>query len=300
MRFGIQLPTFGPTAARSAIEECARRCEDLGYDSIWANDHVLVPRRLDPPYGRILECLTTLALAGAITHRVKLGTSILVLPQREPVLTAKQLATLDVLSEGRVICGVGAGYVDDEFEFLGASPRHKGARLESYLGVMRALWSEGEIQCEGEWEKLNDGVFGPRPVHGADLPIWIAGNSERAIQRAARLGDAWHPAGISPAQIEGGIARLRTQDGKRRVRVALKVRAGLTEVCQRPDGQRSPSEVDHPYELLGTVEEVRDELRAFQRLGVDYVVMFMFHSSPQELYQSLALFAGQVMPEFVS
>jgi len=298
MRFGIQLPTFGPTAGRDLLGQCARLCEQLGYDSIWANDHVLVPKRLDPPYGYIFECLTTLSFVAAVTERVRIGTSVLIVPQREPVLAAKQVATLDVLSGGRVICGVGTGYVDDEFRFLGADTRHRGARLDACLGVMRGLWSGDASGLPTEWASLTEGRFGPLPPQGSRLPIWIAGNSDRAIERAARVGDAWHPAGVSPDELAAGVRKLGLIVGDRPVEIALKVRAGLAEVTGRPDDQRSPTEVNHAYELYGRVPEVIAALRAFEMLGVGYVVMFMFHRTADELRQSLETFAELVMPHF--
>lgn len=130
--------------------ETAQAAEALGYDSVWVNDHIMVPPRLEPPYGRIMECIVTLAAVSAVTSGVRLGTSVLVLPQRPPIVTAKQLATLDVLSGGRLICGVGAGYVEEQFDFLGADFSDRGALLDEYIDVLRHLWSTGGSGYKGQ------------------------------------------------------------------------------------------------------------------------------------------------------
>ena len=141
MQFGVALPHFSRMASRKAVLTTAREAEALGFDSVWTTDHVLMAADQPEPYGTILEAFITLTYVAAVTERVRLGTSVIVLPQREPVLVAKQAATLDVLSNGRVILGVGVGWNEREFGFLGASFNDRGRRLDEYIQALRVLWS---------------------------------------------------------------------------------------------------------------------------------------------------------------
>src|ERR671939_408171 len=163
MRFGVALPHFSRLASREAVVATAREAEALGYDSVWVTDHVLMAADQPEPYGTILEAAVTLTFVAALTERVRLGTSVIVLTQREPVLVAKQEATLDVLSNGRLILGVGAGWNEREFGFLGASFHDRGRRLDEYIQVLRTLWSAPEPRYVGQFICFGEVSFQPRP-----------------------------------------------------------------------------------------------------------------------------------------
>jgi probable F420-dependent oxidoreductase len=297
VKFGLQLPTFGPTANSELIMSCARQAEHLGFDSLWTNDHVLIPRHLVIPYETILECLVVLSAVAAITNRVRLGTSVLVLPQRNPVLLAKQLATLDVISNGRLICGLAAGYVSEEMTFLGAEFGHRGEAFEEYLAAMRHLWRHGGGTFHGRWVHFDEAVFAPRPVQGSALPIWIGGNGARAIARAANLADGWHPGALSPAEVAAGILTLRELAPARRVTVSVKLRVKFPWSTGF-DAQRSPTEYSHQHDLVGDVDEVCRELEQYQAAGVEHFVAFFYHGDEAELSKSIRVFAEKVMPAF--
>ena len=297
-RFGVQLPTFGPTATSQLIVDTARAAEALGYDSVWVNDHVMVPPRLEPPYGRIMEAVVTLATVSAVTDHILLGTSCLILPQRPPIVTAKQLATLDVLSGGRLICGVAAGYVEEQFGFLGAQFGQRGSTLDEYVDVMRHLWSTGGGSYQGSLVNFSGALFGPQPARGGGVPIWIGGNGRAAIARAARTGDAWHPAGLTAPELSAGVAALRSAAAGRPVGVTLKLRAGLTEVVDRYADQVSPAAAGHAFELVGRTEQVRGWLESYQSAGCEHLVLFFFHVGPDDLERSMSLFAEKVARHF--
>jgi len=176
----------------------AQGAEELGFRSVWATDHLLVPTENYRPYGRLLEALTLLSFLATKTKEVRLGTSVLIVPMRNPVEVAKQVATIDVLSGGRALLAVGAGWLEKEFRFLNANFAQRGAFLDESIRLVRALWSQERINFQGKFFNIADGVFEPKPVQGGGPPIWVGGNSRSAMRRAARLGDGWHPVGPDP------------------------------------------------------------------------------------------------------
>ncbi|HEY7870725.1 MAG TPA: LLM class F420-dependent oxidoreductase, partial [Methylomirabilota bacterium] len=214
---------FGPVGTRHNVLTFARRMEALGYDSLWASDHVVIPHRITSRYpysptGQFplgpevpfLEPLTTLAVVAGVTQRVTLGTSILVLPHRNPVLAAKMAATLDHLSEGRLVLGVGVGWMREEIELLGGSYDRRGAWSDEALAVMRACWRQARTAHRGEFFSFDDiGVF-PKPTRG-DIPVLIGGHTPRALRRVVELGDGWHAAFITPEALKTDIGRLRDE-----------------------------------------------------------------------------------------
>lgn len=213
MHIGICLPNYGRASSPEAIREVAQAAESLGFDSLWTTDHILVPEAHYEPYGRIFETWTTLAYVAALTQRVRLGTSILLLGLRNPVLVAKQAATLDQLSNGRLILGIGAGWLAPEFENLGMSFRRRVRFLEEGIALMRTLWTNPRPRFQGRFFRIQDAVFEPLPVQPGGPPIWIGGNTEAAVRRAARLGDGWHPVGLDPETLRTRVAQLRTWSG---------------------------------------------------------------------------------------
>jgi probable F420-dependent oxidoreductase len=296
VRFGLQLPTYGPTAEPGAIARTAGLAESLGFDSVWTNDHVLVPSRLTNPYGRIFEAITTLAWVAAWTERLRLGVSVLILPQRDPILAAKQLATLDVLSDGRLIAGFAAGYVEEEFAFLRAPFRERGRLLVEYLEAMRALW-RGEPSFAGEHVSFDDAVFGPLPAQGARVPVWLGGTSTAALRRAAAHADAWHPAGIDAQTVAAKHDELRTLAGAREIGVALKIRTRLAGTTRSERQSASAAYFPDAVELAGSPDDLVGQLDRYRAAGVTDVVTFFFHKDEAELARALGVYAAEVMPQ---
>ncbi|HEY2715041.1 MAG TPA: TIGR03619 family F420-dependent LLM class oxidoreductase [Solirubrobacterales bacterium] len=287
MRFGLQLPSYGPVAGPEAIAAAATRAEQLGFDSLWTSDHVLVPSRI-ARFATIYEAMTTLVWAAAHTERIRLGPSVVILPQRDPVLAAKQLAMVDVLSGGRLIAGLGAGYVEEEFAFLGARYAGRGATLERHLEVMRALWA-GETDYAGESASFADARFGPLPVQGERIPIWLGGNSAPALRRAARIADAWHPGYLGAEALAAKVGELRELAGERRVEVAIKLR-----VSTGPGDDLSP---DAPApDVGGTPAQVRDQLRRYEEAGADHAVVVFPVETRAAFERELESFAAEAMP----
>ncbi len=223
MRFGCHLPAFGQASTREVVLGFARAMERLGYDSLWVSDHVVVPWRIAPryPYSKtgdfplppttdFLEPLTLLALVAGVTEHVSLGTSVLVLPHRHPVLVAKVAATLDRLAPGRLILGVGVGWMQEEIELFGVPYQGRGVWSDEAIRVMRACWSHEERTSHaGRFFRFQDlGVF-PKPAQ--PIPIWVGGDTPAALRRVATLADGWHAAFPTAEELRPALERLREE-----------------------------------------------------------------------------------------
>jgi probable F420-dependent oxidoreductase len=190
VHLGVLLPNYGPGSTASGIREIAEAADELGLDSVWATEHIIVgPEGVDP-YGRVFDPLVTLGWIAGLTTRVALGTSIVLVPLHNPIHLAKEAATLQELSGGRVRLGVGMGWHEDEFRFMGVEFAGRGQRGDEALRLMRVLWG-GERSFEGVHWSFEDATFGPVPATPPE--IWVGGGSVRAIRRARELGDVWHP-----------------------------------------------------------------------------------------------------------
>lgn len=221
MHVGVILPSAGPKCSPERLLTAARWAEELGYQSLWVTDHVALPLecashypyrshgRWDyPPETPWLDPLLALGWAGAVAPSLQLGTSVLVAPLRHPVLLAKQVATLDYLSGGRAILGIGAGWMAEEFATMGVSFANRGRRLDEMVALMRACWSGETVDFQGEFYQVAGFKMHPRPARG-DVPIIWGGHSDAALRRVARLGDGWHPTQIPLDALADGVARLR-------------------------------------------------------------------------------------------
>jgi len=289
MEFGCHLPVYGPAATREALLAFARRMETLGYDSLWASDHIVIPWRITskypynetgdfplPPTANFLEPLTALALVAGATERIRLGTTVLVLPHRHPVLAAKMLATLDHLAPGRVILGAGVGWMREEIELFGVAFEQRGAWSDEALRIMKACWREEHPSFRGAFVSFDPLGFAPKPARGT-IPIWIGGHTPRALRRVAELGDGWHAAFPSAEKLKGGLAELaaacRTA-GRHLKSLTLSARLGV------------PARYD-PDALVR-------EIRALAELGVRHLVLESRVRDLADMIQIYERFAAEV------
>ncbi|MFZ3235284.1 MAG: TIGR03619 family F420-dependent LLM class oxidoreductase [Stellaceae bacterium] len=209
MRVGIHLPHIGRKAGPDAIRRAAVQAEELGFDDVWTSEHIIVPKGAPyPPSPIFYDPVLTLTWAAAYTRRVGLGTSVLVLPMRHPLPLAKELATLQNLSEGRLILGAGVGWLEAEFAALGVPFRERGRRMDEGIAMMRAVWSDDPVSFSARVVPavIDDMRMQPQPVK--PIPIWIGGSSEPALKRALRL-DGWHGSRVTPEQAAPIVNRLR-------------------------------------------------------------------------------------------
>ena len=289
MDIGCHLPVYGPAATREALTLFARRAEALGYDSLWVSDHVVIPHRIRSryPYNAtgdfpltpdtdFLEPIVVMALVAGVTSKIRLGTSVLVLPHRHPVLAAKMLATLDHLAPGRVILGAGVGWMKEEIELFGVKHERRGAWSDEAIRVMRACWKDGRVSFKGEFFTLDDLGVRPRPAAGS-IPIWIGGHTGRALRRVATLGDGWHAAFPTPDKMREGIAELNkacAREGRDPATLTLSARVGLP--------------------ARKTAEESLAELRALRDMGVNHVILESRMRDIPEMTATYERFAKEV------
>ncbi len=231
MRLGIHLPQFREPVSGPALTRAARDAEAAGADDLWVSDHLILPPGSTAPPSSFHDALTVLSWAAAATSRAGLGTSVLVVPYRHPVVVAKALASIDALSGGRVIAGLASGWMASEFAALGVPFAGRGARTDEAIACCRALW-RGETAFTGRHVRFTDAGIAPPPARPGGPPVWIGGDSDAGIARAVRLGDAWHTTVSDEAGLRGRLAALRAAlDAAGRPRdtltVSVRVRADL-------------------------------------------------------------------------
>ncbi len=271
MRFGFLLPNLlSPVANAHALITTARLAEEVGFDSIWATDHILMPNEF-PRFGNGTEALTTLTYLAGITQRVALGTSVLVLPMRNPIIVAKQLASLGHLSGRALIVGVGVGWNEQEYNYLNANFHQRGKLLDEYISILRTLWTQENPEHDGTY-KFSGATFSPRLE--SPPQIWIGGESEAAIQRAAKLGDGYHPNLRKNMDYRAVTEKIRAWSGDRQVTMSVRTTLDLR---------------------AGTAGEL-EELRQLQQAGLEYPVVGFKHETLEDLTRAMELFGREVMP----
>jgi probable F420-dependent oxidoreductase len=228
MRFGLFGVNFGPCAEPEVQRRVALAAEEVGFESLWTGEHVVMPVRDNPvpiaPETPFLDSIVTLTRLATLTTRIRLGTGILILPLHNPVMVAKALASLDVVSGGRLIAGFAAGYTEAEFRAVGARFDRRGPVTDDYLQAIRALWTEEVPQFAGRHAAFADVRFEPKPVQRPHPPLVVGGHAGAALARAARFGDGWYGFGLTVAAAAEHIAalrRLRAEAGRPPLEISL-------------------------------------------------------------------------------
>ena len=293
MRIGFSLLNNQGIEDVQALVDLARRADDLGFDSVWVHDHVFNVGHVLERIGRkpYYEPLTLLSFVAACTTRVRLGTSVLVLPYHNPIRLAKAAATLDLLSGGRLILGVGVGAIDNEMEAMGTPFKERGAFTDEAIAVMRALWMQEDPRFEGRYSRFSGMVFSPKPLQKPSIPVVIGGISRAAIRRAARVGDGWQPLGFAPEALGQGIATLHEAAracGRDPAAIPVAISMSLGPATSRRHALGTK-----PAEILG-------HARAFAGVGVDTLVISITTSDPREARAALEMVAREILPAFPS
>ena len=319
MEFGISLPSRGALAKPDLVLKIAEKAEALKYASVFVSDHVVLPsssaRSVYPysptklfPGGAVQDYLEPLALLSYLAHatrRIRLGTSVLVVPYRNPLVAGKTLATIDVLSGGRVILGAGVGWLREEFEALATAPfEARGEVTDEYLTLMRRTWTTDPVSFEGRYYTVRDVYALPKPVQRGGIPIWIGGHTRGALRRAGILGDAWHPIGLRPpamllpeeyAAMVKQIHAAAQSAGRDPRSIQLTFRAPMEVRSPRakaPPGDRTI--------FQGSAAEVLADLRAYAAVGVSHVVFDATVQDLKPLLANLERFAEEVRPKLKS
>jgi probable F420-dependent oxidoreductase len=292
MDIGCHLPTQGPVATREALLTFAREAEQRRVASLWVSDHVVFPRTATgtypggrfphPPDKPYLEPVAVLAAAAVATSWARLGASVFILGHRHPVVMAKMLTTIDALSNGRLICGVGVGWWKEELEMLGVPFHARGRQADEILRSFKALWTADNPTHDGEFVRFRDVGFAPKPLQKPHPPIWVGGDSPGAFRRVVTLGDGWHATAKTPAEFKDALTRLRAaaEAGRRPFdSIELSLRVPLRDEMLA-EGHRA----------------VTEWLVEYKRLGVQHVVLDFRRDDLGQMLDILELLTATVRP----
>jgi probable F420-dependent oxidoreductase len=282
MKAGIIFANSGPFARPELFGQLAREAEECGFDSLWTVEHVVVPQPHMPYPGSkdgqmpggdnvaIPDPLIPLAYAAAITSKIKLATGIVILPQRHPLYLAKQLATIDLLSHGRMLLGIGSGWMKEEFEAVGVDYHARGARTDESIQAMRALWTENPTTFHGKHFHFHDVKSLPKPTRPGGIPIHVGGHSPAAARRAGRLGDGFFPTIVDPEKLKDIFGMMR-------------------------DAAKAAGRNPETIELSSMAPAKVDAVKAVQDVGVTRVVFGPPSSNPAKLRAGLERIANEVI-----
>ena len=316
MKYGFTLPGRGHLATPERLGIIARKGEEFGFDTLLTGDHILVPKNISSVYpyteggefpgsgsGESMEQITLLSYIAGQTSKIRLVTSVLIVPHRNPLIAAKSLATLDLLSKGRLVVGVGVGWMREEFQALGLPPfEERGAVTDEYIRAFKVLWTEDDPHFQGKYISFDDISFLPKPVQKPHPPIWVGGESRPALRRTAELADGWYPLGSNPTfpmgtpeQLKAGMERL----------------AGYAERFGRDPSTIETIYRTHQFELLkqaagpdrlpfvGDADQIAGDIRQYQDMGVTSMI-WDFLRQTDDLDSMLGLmedFSTQVWPK---
>jgi probable F420-dependent oxidoreductase len=314
MRFGIMIMARGPGGRLPGLTAMAQAAETGGLDIIAINDHVVVPGAIASTYpytddgvwagqsvGECLEMVTAASFVAATTTKIELLTSVMVVPYRPAVLAAKMLATLDVLSGGRLIVGCGAGWMQEEFEALGLPPfADRGKVTDEYIDAFRILWTADAPAMVGEHVRFDNLVFEPKPARQPCLPIWIGGESGAAVRRAARLGDGWFPVSHNPAFLLNTTERYAQASARLNQEAEKHGRDGgaihRAYLPNRPVSSREKVEGDGKRQLFaGTPEAIHGDIAAFEAEGVETIIFSVAGRELNQIVDSITWLGEEVL-----
>jgi probable F420-dependent oxidoreductase len=290
MQFGINIANHRDLMSKRYIVETARLAEDLGLDSVWIPDHIIVPTAVEERYGPVYyEPLTVLAYLAGVTRRVQLGTTVLIIPYRHPIVTAKAVASIDQLCDGRLILGVGTGWAEAEFQILKLSFAERGRVTDEYLRIMQTLWQQEAPHFSGQYYTFGDFLFAPRPVQQPTPPIWVGGSSGAALRRAAEFAVAWHPNNPALETLPQDLQKLhRLCQERGRAPVAF---------CPRFTVQLNAPMAAERHGLAGSAAQIIEALLRVKALGATHVVLSTQTNDLAQFRQEIETLATAVLPK---
>ncbi len=308
MEFGVFLPISGRAAGRETLIESAHQAERLGFAAVWAADRIIIPWQIETPYPYsegeafivpadrpFLEPLTCLAFLASATEQIRLGISVLVMPYRHPLYWAKIATTLDRLSEGRFILGVGVGWMAEEFEALQAPFEERGRISDEQLDILEVLFREERASFAGDHYRFQQVAFYPKPTQHPRMPLWVGGEAAVAQRRAGRYGDAWFPyfVRVTTDQLARGYAEVQ-----RSAETAGRDPGAVRLTCCRPIVLSDTPVEQRPDRLHGTSDQLLEALKAYEDVGVEHLALqFMVPRYPDRVEQ-VERFGEEVLAEF--
>jgi probable F420-dependent oxidoreductase len=306
MEIALSIPRL-PDA--QAIRRFVKRAEDLGFEAVLSGDHIVLPtagtnqypytadgsfsRPADEPF---LETMTTLGFMAACTDTIKLGSTVIILPYRNPVVQAKMFSSLDVLTGGRMICGVGVGWLEKEFETLGVPYDQRGPMSDEFLEIFKVLWTQSDPEYHGKFYQIDGIQFTPKPVQKPHIPIWIGGHTRRALRRTARYGDCWHTTRQTPDFVAQNLPYLREQTEKlgrdpASISISLKRSLHFTDI-----GTDEGHTVRTGGAVIGTTQEVIDDVHYCRELGINQLTYDFRVEGIDACLEAMEHLADRVLP----
>lgn len=336
IKFGVRVPNSGPLCGKENIVRAAKEAERLGFDSIWVHDHVVWSSEMhrhhissgaaeairEDQEANFYEALTTLSYLAAETKTIQLGVACLVMPCRNPIYAAKQTATLDWLSDGRLIVGVGLGSKatreSNEFEVFGVPIKPRGRRTDEYIEAMKAIWTQPLASYRGKYVSFENAEVYPKPVQKPHPPVWVGGWMDQAAVRAGRYGEGWIPGWLSPKEMGRGCgilaeaARERGRDPKK-ITIAVEKLAAIARTREEALELALPTirQSTHSYErdvesiqfaldrhIIGSVDDVRRRCDEFVENGVEHFELKLIYPSLDSLIEQMALWSKEILPHY--
>lgn len=292
----------GREATPETFDAMAERAEAIGLDALWASDHLVIPPRRVSRYPgtpdgefpatwleRYWDPITVLSYLAGRTSRITLGTSVCILPMRNPIEVAAEVAHLDQLAKGRFVFGVGVGWFQEEFEVLKWPFRERGARTTEGLEICKALWTQERPSFRGRFYQFDQVHFGPKPASRPHPPVWIGGNSPSALRRVAKVGNGWHPFRPSPDQLRKGLEELRRymdEAGRSMREITVGVKMLLAFQESRAGAERPP--------MQGRAADIAADIKRYQDLGVEHLIFDFTTETRAQALETMERFAQEV------
>lgn len=306
MDIGFTIPK---TTDGESLCRFARAVEDLGFSSLWVPDHIVLSTQETNQYpytadGRFpspintpqLDAFVTLSYIASATTSIKVGTTVIIVPYRNPIVQAKMLTTLDTLTNGRVICGIGVGWWKEEFEALGASHADRGPVTDEYLRIFQTLWNQELPEFNGEYYSFSGINFAPKPVKETGIPIWVGGHTRRAIRRVVNYGHAWHPTRQTPEYVASMLTYLKDyarEQGRSTSDITISLKRGLhfTDI-----GFGESSGIRHNVSVITSTQGVIDDARHCSDLGIQQLTFDFRSPDVDQCIKTMEHFAEKVVP----
>lgn len=309
MRFGFYLPTRGPLATREGLSAILKTGEKAGFASVMVADHIVLPTKIDSAYpytvngnfvsdGDCFEQLALMSFVAGQTERLRIVSSVMIVPHRNPVFNAKAIATIDVLSGGRVTVGIGVGWMEEEFAALHAADfKHRGAVTDEYIAIFKKLWTGTAVSHQGRFYSFGEVLSQPRPIQQPGPPIWIGGHSTPALRRVARYGDGWHPVGataaspLPPQEMREKLATIKhlmEQEGRDFAKLQVSYKAPFYDNGVPPAGEARRL-------FSGGVDAALGDIATFERLGVHELVFDFRAGSLNECLDRMQQFGADII-----
>ena len=309
MRYGFYLPTRGPLANRRDLSAILRAGERLGFASVMVADHIILPTKIESAYpytvqgkfvgeGECFEQLATMSFVAGHTETLRIVSSVMIVPHRNPVFNAKALATIDVLSDGRLTVGIGVGWMEEEFQALQAADfKHRGAVTDEYVAIFKKLWTGEPVSHNGRFYSFGEVLCQPMPIQKSGPPIWIGGHSNPALRRVARFGDGWHPVGATAAsplppeemrQKLGQIRSMMEAEGRDFSKLQVSYKAPVYDGGVPPEGEKRRL-------FTGGADAALGDIAIFEALGVHELVFDFRTASLNECLDRMQQFSETIM-----